>query len=372
MMPWLQAVVGRETGMKRITFGFIVCVVANLALPAGAATNAPVFLAAAQARAAIVDETREKYFSRLQPMEMAAKTGRPLSATTLPAQRAETRLRYKAGVREFSAAEKSAIRWYTAAMQPKLERAYPDLARTPWRFIKVADNIEGGLPHTRGDNIILSQSRVEWLLRMKANEPEAKALFNAGTILVHELVHVHQRRKPKRYADLYRKDWGFVKAVDIAITDWMRTYQLMNPDGTDVTWVYPVRSNGDVRWILPLVAFSDGDGPKRMPRDMRLIAVTLRGKAGRFQVVDGGNGGDSLRALDAVPEFAGKFFGISSIFHPNEIAADFVGTLFALDELFPKEQFSARTRAATAQMFAAERRLFRRFYRESPAVGARP
>lgn len=348
--------------MKRIAFGFAFYVVAVSALPADAATNAPVFLAAGEARAAIVDESREKYFSRLQPMEMAAKTGRPLTAKSLPAQRAETRRRYQKGVLDFSETEKSAIRWYTASLQPKLERAYPVLARTPWRFIKVADNIEGGLPHTRENYIILSQGSVEWLLGMKANEAEAKAVFVASNILVHELVHVHQRRRPKRYAALYRK-WGFVKADHIQATDWMRSHQLMNPDGTDVSWVYPVRNGGTVRWILPLVVFSDGGGPKRMPKDFRMIAVTLRGKGGRFHVTEGGDGGESLRALDAVPEYAQKFSGISGIYHPNEIAADFVSTLFALDELFPEKHFSARVKAATPLMFVAERRQFKNLYR---------
>jgi hypothetical protein len=346
--------------MKRIVIGFMLVAVTVSALPADARTNAPAFLTAAAARTAIVDEVGEKYFSRLQPMEMAAKTGRPLTAETLAAQRAETRRRYQEGVLDFTAAEKDVIRWYTAAIQPKLERAYPDLARTPWRFIKVANNIEGGLPHTRGDNIVLAAGTVDWLIGMKANEPEAKAVFNASTLLVHELVHVHQRRRPKSYADLYRKEWGFVKAADITITGWMRSRQVMNPDGTDVTWVYPIRDNGAVRWILPLVVFSDGAGPKRMPGDFRMIAVTLRGKAGRFHAIEGG---ESLRALASVPEYAQRFSGVGSIYHPNEIAAELASMTFALDELFPKAAFSAQANQAAAKMFVAERQLFRRFYR---------
>ena len=180
--------------MKRIAFGFAFYVVAVSAPPADAATNAPVFLAAGEARVAIIDESREKYFSRLQPMEMAAKTGRPLTAKSIAAQRAETRRRYQKGVLDFSETEKSTIRWYTAAIQQKLERAYPALARTPWQFIKVADNIEGGLPHTRGDNIVLSRGFLTWLLRIKEKGPEFSALFDGGTVLLHELIHVHQRR----------------------------------------------------------------------------------------------------------------------------------------------------------------------------------
>lgn len=349
--------------MKRITFGFVLCAVVTLTLPAGAATNAPVFLAVAEARAAIVDENAEKYFSRLRPMEMAAKTGRPLTADTLSAQRAETRWRFQQGVLDFSDAEKNLIRWYTAAFQPKLERAYPELARTPWRFIKVANNIEGGLPYTWGRNIVLSQGVVDGLLSLKENEGKAKALFNASATLVHELIHVHQRRQPKRYANLYRKEWGFAKADHIEMTDWMRQHQMMNPDGTDVTWIYPVRDGDAVRWMLPLVALSDGEGLKQMHKDMRMIAVSLRGTAGRYRVVEGGNGGDSMKPLTAETAYVRTFPGVSSAYHPNEIAAELASAIFALDELFPTEHFSTQVQKATVQMFAAERRLFQKFYR---------
>jgi len=357
-----------ETGMKRIRFAVVLYAVAIWPL-SGAAANEPAFLGLAEARDAIVDESREKYFSRLQAMEMAAKTGAPLTAKTLAGQRDETRRRYRESVREFTGAERETIRWYLAAIQPKLAEAYPALAATPWRFIKVTENIEGGLPHTRGGSIVLSQGTLDGMRRMQTEEPAAKALFSAGELLVHELIHVHQRIQPDRYAALYRKDWGFVKARSIKVTAWMRAHQLMNPDGTDVTWIYPLRRNGAVRWILPLVVFAEGAEPKRMPQDMRMIAVTVQGGDGRFHVTAGGDG---TGALAKVPEYAERFFGISSIYHPNEIAADYASTLFVLDEMFPKKFFSERTRQAAAYMFREQRRLFRRFYRQSPLIGAWP
>lgn len=357
--------------MKRIRFATVLYVVAVWPLSVLAA-NEPVFLGLSEAREAIVDESIEKYFSRLQPLEMAAKTGAPLAAKSQSAQRDETRRRYREGVRDFSAAEKETVRWYLAAIQPKLEDAYPALARTPWRFIKVAENIEGGLPHTRGRNIVLSQGALDSLREKRVKEPAAKALFVGGGLLVHELVHVHQRVEPARYAALYRNEWGFVKAGRIRTTGWIRAHQVLNPDATDATWIYPLRRNGTVRWILPLIAFTDGDGPKRMPQDLRMIAVTLEGKDGRYRVVAGGNGGDGMVALPAVPEYAKRFLGITSIYHPNEIAADFASTLFVLDEMVPKSLFSERTQQAVAHMFREQRPLFRRFYRQSPAIGALP
>jgi len=357
-----------ETCMQRTRFVVVLYILAIWPL-SSAAANEPAFLGLAEARNAIVDETRETYFSRLQPMEMAAKTGARLTAKTLAGQRDETRRRYRESVREFTAAERDTIRWYLSAIQPKLAAAYPALAATPWRFIKVTDSIEGGLPHTRGGNIVLSQGALDGLRRMRTEEPAAKALFSAGELLVHELIHVHQRIQPDRYAALYREHWGFVKARRIKATAWMQAHQLMNPDGSDVTWIYPLRRNGAVRWILPLVAFAEGAEPKRMPHDMRMIAVTVQGGDGRFRVTAGGDG---TEALAKVPEYAERFIGISSIYHPNEIAADYASTLFVLDEMFPEELFAERARQAAAYMFRDQRWLFRRFYRQPPLIGARP
>jgi hypothetical protein len=67
--------------------------------------------------------------------------------------------------------------------------------------------------------------------------------------------------------------------------------------------------------------------------------------------------------LASVPEYAQRFSGVGSIYHPNEIAAELASMTFALGELFPKAAFSAQANQAAAKMFVAERQLFRRFYR---------
>ena len=50
------------------------------------------------ARAAILDDALEPYFEQLQPMEMSARTGRPIAGTALAAQCAECRRRHQAAV----------------------------------------------------------------------------------------------------------------------------------------------------------------------------------------------------------------------------------------------------------------------------------
>jgi hypothetical protein len=349
--------------VRRICFSWLALIIATFAPPAAAETSGPVFLTSADARKAIVDESAEPYFNRLQPMEMAAKTGQPVSGNTLAEQRAETRRRYRQGVLSFSAAEKRALRWYVSSLQSELEDAYPGLAQSPWRFIKVKDHIEGGLPHTRGSHIILSEGLLSRMVGSMERAPEPAALFETGSVLVHELVHVHQRRQPRRYAEFYRTEWGFVKAERIKGNRWMRKHQVVNPDGTDLSWIFPIRNGKRVRWILPLVVFSEGAGPKRMPQDFRQIAIALQGANGHYRVAEARDGRPLMKPIREEAAYAHRFNGAFSLFHPNEIAADLLSRIFAFDHLLPREQNSEGTRMAAEQLFGAARKQFKRLYR---------
>src|SRR4051812_18287324 len=67
------------------------------------------FLTVEQAKAAIVDESVEPYFSLLQRQEMASKTGSAISGENIDAQRDICRKRYQAAMKEFSPAEQAAL-----------------------------------------------------------------------------------------------------------------------------------------------------------------------------------------------------------------------------------------------------------------------
>ena len=123
----------RSKIMRRLAFPFLLL----LLLPPSLLRAAPdvSFADLAAGRAAIVDDPA--YFDHLQPMEMEAKTGRPLPAAPLAQQRAECRRRYQAAVREFTRDEKTAIRSLVALLDPAVRKNYPQFADTPWNFLKV-------------------------------------------------------------------------------------------------------------------------------------------------------------------------------------------------------------------------------------------
>jgi len=309
-------------------------------IPQADATPSVIFLDGNAALAAIVNDAREPYFGKLQPVEMAAKTGAVLSGP-LDAQRAETRRRYQQGVRPFRPEEQEVIRSYIVALQPLL-RDYPRIARQPWRFVKVADHIEGGLPHTRDDFIVLSEFASKSLYDLKRRYPPEQALLRAGSLLVHEQTHVLQRLESARFESLYTRTFGYRRVPPIPLPDDLATNQVTNPDGMSCCWLFP-RGRG---LIWPFLVFTERDGLHRMPQDFRMLAVSVtRSVDGPgYRVERAEDGRSRVEELMRVREYVEAFPLTQNIYHPNEAAADLFARLVLFDGLTRERLPEARRR----------------------------
>jgi len=151
------------------------------------------------ARAAFLSEKSEPYFSLLKPREMAAKTGAIPAGKTLQRQRERLRTTYRNAVQECSEGERNGLETYVSIIDTSVAKRYPGLVALPWRFVKVDNDIEGGLPHTRGSVIMLSA-----LLMRVINEtaPTGYLRPDIMQILLHEQVHVLERARPQLFASL--------------------------------------------------------------------------------------------------------------------------------------------------------------------------
>jgi len=296
------------------------------------------FLDLQAARAAIVDDSAEPYFDKLQPLEMAAKTGSPVPGATLDEQRAECRRRYQAAVQEFTAKEKEDLTWYVSRFQPVLEKQYPLVAKTPWSFIKVSETIEGGLPHTRGPHIILTSRTLPRLAAAREQAPENTALYFEGAVLVHEQLHVVQRAHPDLFARLYSDQWGFQRATNIEGCPWLVEHQMLNPDAVDCGFVFPVMQEKGIKYIQPLLVLAKTGPTPVMPRDFRAIAVVVDPVEGGFRVRMGKGEQPLYTELDRVPEYARKVLPANKNFHPAEAAASVFAHIFTLDAFRPEDQ----------------------------------
>jgi hypothetical protein len=305
------------------------------------------FLGISAARKAIVDESMEPYFKLLQPMEMSVKTAKPIGGGTLQQQRDECRHRYEGAVQEFSDEEKDALRWYVLKLVPFVAADYPLYARTPWSFIKLSPQFEGGMPHTRGSHIIVSETVLRAMVAVrKQPAPQWIELAQFGDVLLHEQSHVVQREHPDRFAKLYTDLWHFKHATSIQGCQWLTTHQLVNPDGVDVRWVFPVIDHGQKTWIWPLVVFGEVDDPAQTSfADMRMVAIELEPgpAADSFRAKVDAGGKPVMRDLLEVPEYVKLFPRSSNIYHPNEAAADlFAKTVIMADIVRPNAPADSR------------------------------
>jgi hypothetical protein len=278
------------------------------------------FLSAQDAAVAILDDSKEPYFSILQPLEMVAKTGRPLPDADVAAQRDECRKRYREAVREFTEDEKAALTATTDAIRSALKDPYPLFARTPWSFIKLAGSIEGGMPHTRGAHIIFSERMAAQfaLVRKKGIDPSRTGL---GELLIHEQCHVIERARPGLFNDLYTGLWGLVRAKGLPATPWLLRHQIVNPDGPDVGWVFLEREGTAVRYWQPNVLLKEGVDRPRMPHDFLLVGIALDKKGDSFMPREGKDGRAELKPLDEIPAWQSAFGQVPENFHPNETFA---------------------------------------------------
>ena len=302
------------------------------------------FLNKKQAEKAIINDKLEPYFSKLQPMEMGAKTGFVISGSTLNKQREECRKRYQAAVLEFTPEEKAAIKWHVDKVKPFLIKKYPFFGKMPWNFLKISDTIEGGLPHTRDNCIVLSESMCEQIREISKVPPEQMAFLSIVDLLVHEQMHVFQRKYNKKFDSLYKKVWGFEKAESIKGCEWLVKHHLANPDAVECPWVLPVSDDSGKSYLWPLVVFSKGDGLKQMPGDFRMLAINIRKTEDGFEVVVDEEGIPVSNNLLSVPAFRKIFPMSQNIYHPHEASADMFAKLVLFDNLLPKERLNQQVK----------------------------
>ena len=308
-----------------------------------------------QGQKIIIDETYEKYFSRLQSAEMMAKTAGKVKDGDLGQMRKDTRKVYQQAVKEFTSEDKTTLTWYVNQYSSIFKKSYPTLARTPWKFVKLDNYIEGSLPHTREDTIVLHDALVKQLTRARQQQG-GQALVGIGTVLVHELIHVAQRNDMKSFERVYQQ-WGFKRVAINTNSKWMLEQQLINPDGTNIEWIYPVKAEGKKMWILPVVTWSEGKQLKIMPFDFRMTAITVKQSNNKWKIAEEENGRPQMKDLAAYNDYINAFPGVNSHYHPNEIIADMIVTMMIYDHFVDKQKLQPQAIKGWETAFSPLRKL---------------
>jgi len=225
-------------------------------------------------------------------------------------------------------------------MVPSLAPSFPLFAKTPWSFILVSSDVEGGHPFTRGGHIVLTASALVPIReQMRTGANEWVALAESGKLLLHEQLHVVQRQHPERFAKMYGEYWGFKHAGSIAPADWLTDHQMLDPDAVDANWVFELKDGQrPSRWIRPMAVLAEArqsTGPTFA--DMQMVAVMLEpaGEDGAFRPKIAPNGNPMMDGLMNFPQFTARFAPSQSAFHPNEASADLFAHIAVIEDILP-------------------------------------
>lgn len=108
---------------------------------------------------------------------------------------------YMRGLREFTDQERATLSELIERIDIRLGTRTQRLHAIPWKFAKVATDVERGWPHTLQDVIVLSSD-------FFATKNDIDSQMET---LLHEKIHIYQRSNPDMVKRLIMDDWGFEK-----------------------------------------------------------------------------------------------------------------------------------------------------------------
>jgi len=280
-----------------------------------------VFLDAEKGSIAILDESYEPYFSKLQLREIYALTGSLPPSENIEDARNYARYKFSSAVTSFTEKEKSAISYVIKVIKRIfLENRLELIAGQPWRFIKIENWLCGGFAHTRGKYVILSQRHLDHLIsNWSDNMTQSDSLLVAkklGSLLIHEQFHILQRYYSWKFDSLYINSWQFEKA-EVEVDTTILLNQITNPDAPKPEWIFKYKN--DYYWARTLI--DETPVTPVMGRDFKDVVFSLIYEDGIFRIAKDSLNNNRVQNLSDFSPYIDSFPVSMGLDHPNEISA---------------------------------------------------
>jgi hypothetical protein len=218
---------------------------------------------------------------------------------------------------EFNNLEKNLINWVVTGMRDRIPKHLQFIINN-LKFAKFQNNIENGYPHTNYDIIFFTESYINKILYYYNNNEIEQAIKNIGAVIIHEAVHVWQRKDPKGFLDLYTNYWNFEKVSKIYNGDYLDKLKRYNPDGVDTNWIFKLKKKNI--YILSVYS-SDATNIG----DVDFIGIYLEKNGDKCIIPDSAK----HNPLSTVKEFNGFFKHLhGNHYHPNEISAEMMSIYY--------------------------------------------
>lgn len=246
----------------------------------------------------------DNYFNRMGKAEIAIR----MFSATADKNAEELKKQYSTNILEWTDAEKTRISQLVTANRERLA-GIENLLPPQVIFVKVNGKVEGGLPHTRANAIILPAS----------DKPLTETLF------YHELFHVLSRQQKARHDSLYALI-GF-KPCDFEGNAESMAKSLTNPDVPAEGYYLPTQIDGKPSAIMTFLHASRKAYDSTIERGFSghfgfgLLKVSV---ADNICTIDTNAAGKAqILPPHTVPEFfAAIGMNTRYIIHPEEVLAD--------------------------------------------------
>jgi hypothetical protein len=235
------------------------------------------------AKRAYLGESFEAYYTGLNRREVEAMTGKVVPKDLAgEALEKEARQRFEDAVMDFTPKEREVVLWMVGEYRKLLVEEFPLLANQPWQVIKVKGDHCAGFCHTRGLSVVIAERALGRMIEDFERHGKSKeALADAGTIIVHEQIHVLQRCYPRKFASLYTGVYGLIDG-EVERDEWVERNEIQNPDGLEGNrWI--VEHEGNHYWLKTIL--DEEDDPARMPASFREAVMPLQKVNDTFRAV---------------------------------------------------------------------------------------
>lgn len=201
---------------------------------------------------------------------------------------------------DFNNSERKSILWLLSIVKKFIQNTIPSWNIYPWNFIKISRKIEGGMPHTINNFIVIPDSITSSIATFYQKKKYNEIIEEYGLILIHEYIHVIQKINPNIFNNLYQNYWNY-SYQKVNIPNNLQIIQRINPDGLDTNWVFKKKDNSRIAHHVVL---------KKSNQLSDINIVTLKV-----------NKDHSLAETQRDKEFKSFFCKNSQNYHPHENSA---------------------------------------------------
>lgn len=289
-------------------------------------------LAGPEARAAILEDQRDPFYSLLTVIDCEVRLAEPLPDVSAPARVGMVKKLFRDAVTEFTPAESAAIIAACRALAARIEPVCPEFIPREWKFVRTDGSEEASAAYTRADAIVLPAAKLADGLRGNPGDV-APAL---ARLIAHESSHVFTRQHPEARERLYAR-LGFRHVGKIDVGEWLGARWITNPDGPTCEHVVRLRGPNGVEFDGALVIYSAAE--RYSPTVGRNLFAYLRTgiavvdeEGGKYRVRVKPGGEPVLFSLEEVQGFyeqVGR--NTRYVIHPDEILAENLALAFTRD-----------------------------------------